>query len=196
MKSLKRLAYFACLFAMLLSTIAYVIFYERTEEIIVIENDHFSMTQNKNFKEEYFICFNNPISVTDIMSSIKQAVSFCSIKKKNNSYFIGYKTEETEKLNQLFLKKLNTDNEHLSQIEIDELNLKIGSMYDIFLRKLLFDAGCHLPDSAFITTPDMLCGLNDEGNLCLYGEVYIYFNWQNITGSSVSESIHNAVHNE
>lgn len=82
MKSLKRLAYFACLFAMLLSTIAYVIFYERTEEIIVIENDHFSMTQNKNFKEEYFICFNNPISVTDIMSSIKQAVSFCSIKKK------------------------------------------------------------------------------------------------------------------
>lgn len=196
MNFLKRLACFACLFGMLLCIITHGVFYKRTEEFIVIEKDHFFMVQNNNFKKEYFIYFNASISVTDIISSIKQAVSFCSVKEKNNSYFIGYRTEDVAKLNQFFLKSLNTDDEHLTQIEIDELNLKISSMYDIFLRKLLFEAGYRLPDSAFITTPDMLCGLNDKGKLCLYGEVYIYFNWQNKTSSSVSESIHSVVHNE
>lgn len=176
-----------CFICLIIIWSIYESFHERDADTPALKNKYFSLIQNQNSKEAYYVYFRDSISAIDTILSIKQAITFCTAKEKDNPFFIYYRTTNTENLNHLFLKKHNQNKQHMAPTAIDELNLEISSSYNIFLRKHLFDNGCILDDSVFITTPDMQCGLDNTEKLCLYGGVCIYFNWQNITNITTSE---------
>ena len=168
-------------------SVAYEDFYDKAEDNIILQNDSFVLLQDKERNESYTIYFNESISAIDIILNIKYAITFCSAEEKNNSYVICYRTFNTEKLNQLFFEQLNKNKKGVTAIEVDELNCQLRRTYEIFLRNLLLDNGYSLNGSTFITLCDMECFLNSAGKLCLSGDVYIYFNWKNITNKPTAK---------
>lgn len=156
-------------------------FCKKTEENVALKNEHFLMIHES--EKCYGLYFNESASPVDVILSIKNAVTFCAAKEKNNPYYISFRTESTECLNQLFFAHIDKM-KLLSLSEADESDTELDSRYVVFLQNLLSDKGCNLNGFAFITTPDMECIIADDEKPRLHGEVSIYFNWHNIANSA------------
>lgn len=181
-KAIKISCLFICLFILFLGAYAYKLSQEKEDgalkaEEVVFKNDCFLLARDQGPEFSiYSIYFNDSISARDTLSSIKQVVEYGALAEKDKPYFIRFGTEDTEKLNHLFWECLNKGG-RLSQTEIED-NVKTRGRYKDFLRKRLGEIGCVLSDSVILATPEMCYILGYSDDPCLYGEVYMHFNWR------------------
>jgi len=190
MKAIKVSCLFVCLSVLLLVVFADKLAPEQADlkdETVVSKNDSFLLTRDRCPEFcIYSIYFNDSISASDTLLSIKQVIEYCALAESNNPYLIRFGTEDTERLNHLFWEHLNKSG-HLSQRDIDDSS-GIRSRYKDFLREHLCGIGCVFNESAFLTTPEMGYILDFGADPYLYGEVYMHFNWQNMPNTAASNA--------